>query len=754
MRIITFLIIYLLTLGVLYSQESDTVRGSVYELTDGGEKIPVAGANVMIQGTQTGTITDGSGSFLLKGAKDGGVLIVSCIGYKADTVMLPADIPLRIQLIPEAKQVGEMVVVGEQAATALDYKSAGFIQTMNQKELFKAACCNLSESFETNPSIDVSFSDAITGLKQIEMLGLAGVYSQITVENMPAIRGLSSSVGLTYMPGTWMQSIQVSKGVGSVANGYESITGQINVELRKPEDRDEEKLFINLFGNSERRFEGNLNYRVALGDHVDGLTLLHGSLFRDPIDGNGDRFLDLPLSRTLNLLQRFHIAYPDRFENQIGFQYVSDEKEGGTLNGHGNDSEYLGLNPKEYAFGMKTKQLRLFGKNGYVFPGSSYSSVAMQWSFARFDQDATYNFRRYQGKENMGYVNMLFQSSIDSTIHKYRFGVSFLLDEYDESFTGIVTRRIEKVPGIFAEYTYNPSELFSMIAGVRADRNDNFGTFVTPRLHLRYTPSEDWIFRLVGGKGTRTANIISENLAYIASSRNVNVPVSSNGYPFNQESAWNLGFNLTHYFLYDWREGTVVVDFYRTMFDNQVVADVDKDPHQVYFYNLDGKSYSNTIQAEINFQPLERLDTRIAYRYVDTKQTVDGILRERPLIPAHRMLVNLGYTTEREEPADAQMLYDFTLQWFGKKRLPDTQANPDEFRTRQFSPSFIIANGQVTRSFGLGFDLYLGAENLFGFRQHSPIIDPANPDGQYFDSSIIWGPIYGRMLYAGLRWRI
>jgi len=754
MKIIVGLFLFFCSLTSLSAQNDQDLKGVVIEKTDDGKFVPVAGANVYWLGTTVGNVTDSSGAFSIPLNSNSNQLVVRSVGYRADTLKIRGGEYLRIVLISEAKQVGEMEIVGERSSTIFEYKSAPMVQIMTERELFKAACCNLSESFETNPSIDVSFTDAITGMKQIEMLGLAGTYSQITIENMPAVRGLSSVVGLTFLPGIWMESIQVSKGVGSVANGYESITGQINVELRKPESEKEQTIFFNLFGNQDRRMEGNLNFRKNFSSALSSMTLLHGSTQRYAVDGNHDRFLDMPLARTLNVLQRFHLSYPNRLENQFGIQFVTDEKEGGTLGGYNLDRVARIENPKEYGFGMNTRQLRIFGKTGYIFAGSQYKSAAIQWSYNRYRQNAFFNLREYNANETMGYFNFLFQSSIDSTIHKYRLGLSFLLDEYDETFTDTRLRRIERVPGLFLEYTYSPADELTLIAGLRADHHNIFGTFVTPRLHLRYTPHEDWVLRLIGGRGVRTANALSENVAYFASARNVTIIPSRNGYPFNQEAAWNVGFNVTHYFLYDWREGTVILDLYRTVFDDQLVIDLDRDPRQVIIYDLEGKSYSNSIQIELNFQPIEKLETRIAYRFLDVKQNISGVLRERPFVARHRAFLNFAYSTERENPGDAQMLYDLTIQWFGRKRLPDTQPNPVDFRARQYSPGFLLANAQVTRSFHVGLDFYLGVENLLGFRQDQPIIDPANPDGPYFDSSFIWGPIAGRIVYAGLRWRM
>ena len=634
-----------------------------------------------------------------------------------------------------------MEILGERSSTAVDYLDPRGIQVMHQKELFKAACCNLSESFETNPSVDVSFTDAITGTRQIEMLGLAGIYSQITTENLPAIRGLSSNLGLSYIPGTWIQSIQVSKGVGSVANGYESITGQINVELQKPESDEEKAVLLNMFGNQELRFEGNLHYRQRLSDVWSSMTFLHMGALRHRADMNGDRFIDMPLSNTTNLLQRFNLYTPDMWEGQFAVHYVNDRREGGTM-GAGNP----------YGFTMHSQQVRIWGKAGHVFSKEQSSSFGLQWSFSRYRQTAVIGAHDYTGEERTGYLNALIDSHIGTKMHRVRGGLSFVFDQFDESLTGARFARIERVPGLFAEYTFSLDDEFAAVAGMRLDNHNAFGAFFTPRLHVRYAPDEDWVIRAVGGRGQRTANVLAENMAYLASSRKVEMPDAGQKYPFSPEIGWNLGVNLTHYFLWDYREVTMTVDYYRTWFENQVVVDLDRNPQLLRFANLEGVSFSNSVQFEINAQPLERLETRLAYRFLDVRQALAGELRDRPFVARHRAFINVGYSTGRDDPNERQMLYDLTVQWFGPKRLPDTRQNPVEYRAREYSPSFALVNAQVTLSFTLNMDLYLGVENLLDFRQANPILDPENPMGQYFDSALVWGPITGRALYMGLRW--
>lgn len=727
------------------------LRGTVLERDAKATHTPVVGANVYWLGTGTGVTTSPEGTFALPLRPPGSRLVVSAVGYLADTLVVTGSDELRVQLRPEARQVADVEVIGERSPTLLEYMTPSAVQVMTEKELFKAACCNLSESFETNPSIDVAFTDAVTGTRQIEMLGLAGIYSQITVENLPAIRGLTSNVGLTYIPGTWIENIQVSKGVGSVANGYESITGQINVELRRPKNDLEPRLFVNMYGSDDIRLETNLRYRERLSEDWTSITLLHLGSQQRAMDRNGDRFLDLPLSTSINALQRFGLSAFERLEGQVSLQYVEDEKKGGTLRGVGLNPQGLVADPAEYGFRSKSRQWRLAGKTGYLLAEGERHSIGLQYSYADYQLDAFFGVREYSGRERTGYLNLLFEQELGSGEHLLRAGLSFLYDDYDETFSSAAYRRTERVPGAFAEYTLTPDERFSMVAGLRVDRHNLFAAFVTPRLHVRYAPSQDWVVRAVAGRGQRTASVFAENFGYLASARTFDLPPAPSGYPFGPEVAWNIGFNVTRYFTWGGREGTLVADLYRTVFERQVVVDLDRSPRSVRFSDLDGESFSNSIQLELNLRPLEKLDTRLAYRYLDVRQTTAAVLQQRPFVARHRAFVNLGYSTEREAPDDARMLYDLTLQWFGRKRLPDTRSNPSGLQTRESSPDFAVVNALVTRSFSVGFDLYVGVENLLDFRQTDPILDPGNPGGPYFDGSSIWGPVVGRMTYIGVR---
>jgi len=741
-----FLLIFLFA-NSLFAQEK--ITGFVKEKSETGINKPLIGANIIRKGTVIGTSSGNDGSFELPFSRESNILLISFIGYKSETIVIDNQRELEIILLPEAKTINDIEIIGSQSSSYQNYSDTENTTIITKKELQKAACCTLAESFETNPSIDVSFSDAITGVRQIEMLGLAGIYTQTTMEALPYIRGLMSNVGLNFVPGTWINAINVSKGIGSVSNGFESITGQIDIDMQKPFDEEENNPgFLNLYGDNEQRFESNFNYRYTINENLSSMTLLHASTRKHSKDINGDLFMDMPNFETINVMQRWQYFSFDGWESQIGFQYVNEKKEGGTLH---SDNALL----HSYKFGSANKLFNIYGKTGYINPEDETNSFGLQWSFTNYSNSSHFGSKNYFGKEKNLYLNFIYQANLGNESNKLRTGISLSNSDFEESLNNVSYNRVEKIPGAFLEYSFKPNDEFSVVAGLRGDYHNYFGFFMTPRVHVRYSPDPDLVLRGVVGSGFRTSNIFVEYASSFASSRLINIDKINNfGYGLEQESAWNYGLNLTYYFLYQYRDATLSFDFYRTQFDNSIVADLDSNPQQINFKSVTNGAYSNTFQLELNLEPFMFFNTRIAYRFIESQQVINGAWTEKPFNSKHRIMLNLAYASGKTELNDSQMLYDLTIQWFGQKRIPSTEMNPIGLRTISISPDFFLINAQITRSFNKLFDFYLGVENLLDFKQNNPIIDPTNPNGNYFDASLIWGPINGRMVYAGLRYKI
>ena len=738
------LLLTVIMLG-LVSLVKAQIQGEVLEGKPSGNKKPLIAANVYWLNTTKGTTTDANGHFVLDETEETTMLVVSYVGYQSDTLDTKGKKYFRMVLKPS--EVLDNVVIQDEKATT-EFNTLEGINTINitEEELFKAACCNLSESFETNPSVSVSFTDAVTGTKQIQMLGLSGPNIMIGIENMPGgVRGLSSNVGLSFIPGTWIQSIQVVKGVGSVVNGYESIAGHINVEMKKPQDS--EKLYLNLYGNQSGRTEVNVNLTQLVGKKWKTTVLLHGDSRPFKHDKNQDGFLDFPTTNQFNFVNRWLYEGLANTAAQFGVKIMGDNKLGGHEDFNRNvDQQTTNI----YGLEINTNRYEAWGKLGYVTKGKPYQSMGLQLSAIRHEQKAYFGQVDYDATQNTLYSNLIYQSILGTVQHKFKTGLSFIYDQYDEQLSFGNYIREEIVPGAFLEYTYDYFEKFILIAGLRTDYNHLFGVFVTPRLHTRYAFSDASTLRASVGRGQRTANIFAENISLLATNRKVLFakPQTSKGYGFTPNTAWNFGLNFTHDFLFNYRLATLSFDLYHTNFQNQVVVDVDT-PGETTFFALNGKSYSNSLQVQLDYEMTRRIDLRLAYRWIDAQTDFQSERKANPLIAKNRAFMNLAYKTK-----DNNWAFDFTTQWVGEQRLPDTSTSPEVFRLLEYSPDYLIVNTQVTKSFKKGWDVYLGVENLGNYRQDDPIVSAENASGKYFDTSIVYAPIFGRMIYAGLRFKI
>ncbi len=732
-----YLIIILLLIGV--DAFAQNVSGKVLEVGDDRKEQPVIGANVYWLGTATGTTTDVDGHYSLAApAQLPARLIISFVGFANDT-MLVQNVPVEGMktVLKPSINLGEFEVVDRQQGTTISTITPINIENISTKELQKAACCNLSESFETNATVDVVVADAISGSKKIQMLGLDGVYSQIQAENIPILRGLSSSRGLDYIPGTWVESIQVTKGLGPVVNGYESITGLINVEYQKPDDSD--KLFLNLYGNAMSRAEANMHYATKLNEKWSTMLFLHGNNTSRLNDRNKDGFLDRPVGTHFGVMNRWKY-FGEKRAFQLMVNVQQEDKQAGQTDFDFNED--FGT-PNSYGIGLNTEQYEVYMKNGFLMPERPDQSIGIITSVSKYKTKSYFGFKEYFGEQHSAYLNAIHQQMLGNTFHTLKTGVSYKGDKFDEMYNDSSFTRTESVPGAFAEYTYNNNSNVSVVLGVRGDYHNLYGTLFNPRMHFKYNYTARGAVRLSAGKGLRVANPFVENAGLLASSREVIVLEQP-----NPEEATNLGISLTQKFQLFGDDAAFNVDYFRTDFINQVVVDLDQNPQQALIYNLDGVSFSNSVQADLSVEPAERLEVKLSYKYLDVKTTYHGELLEKALVPKDRALFNIGYET-----GDEKWLFDATVNWFGQKRIPNTSTNPDGFRLNQHSDEFYTLNAQITKEFKY-FEWYVGAENLLDFKQENAIVSANDPFGTYFDASMIWGPVNGRTIYSGLRFKI
>ncbi|MGB5377976.1 TonB-dependent receptor [Muriicola sp.] len=731
---------------VLVAQES--VTGTVYARDSEQNMSPLQGANVYWMNSQIGTVTREDGTFSIRFDKAYSSLIISYVGFRSDTLKITAPEVVEHRLIP-SNELNEVEVVKKRDALQRTFFSTQNVVTINSAELLKAACCNLSESFETNPAIDVNFSDALTGTKQIQMLGLTSPYLLITQENIPMVRGASQAYGLTFTPGTWIESIQITKGAGSVINGYESISGQINTELVKPYT--DPVLFVNAYANRNGRLEFNTHLNQKVSEKWSTGLYLHGNRRDTKIDDNGDGFLDAPLANQINILNRWQYQNPEKgWVSFINLRFLQDEKQVGQANFIPETDRFT---TNSWGSEIDTKRFDSSIKLGYVFPALPFQSLGFQIAFSSHNQDSYFGLNSYDIEHESAYVNLIFNSILGNTQHKFKTGLNASYDGYNEQVNQLLFDRTDRSVGSFFEYSYDDLETLSFTAGVRVDVHNLLGTFITPRFHLRYAPWPKASFRTSFGRGRRAANIFAENQQLFATARQIQL-VNTNGeiYGFEPEDAWNYGISLLQGFTLANRSGNISADFYRTSFREQVVVDWE-NPLEISFSNLDGKSYANSFQLEFNYTLLKNLDLRTAYKYYEVKTQYQTGLLQRPLLPKNRFFTNLGYVSTPSDKG-TQWRFDYTLHTVGSQRLPSTITSPVEYQLPAFSDSYSLMNTQITRVFSRQWELYLGLENITNFTQNNPIVSADDPFGAYFDTSIVFAPIMGRMYYAGFRFTL
>ncbi len=795
-------IILIIIISALNIKAAD-ISGIVYGYDVNQKRTPLIGATVIWENTNSGAQTNSKGEFKLKKSSKSNVIIVSYTSYQTFKQEIGKDITkIEVQLEPSTSDA--VTVYGKQSALILS-ESAINTREISFSGLQKAACCNLSESFTADPSVDVNYTDAVTGAKQIELLGLEGIYTQMMTENIPNLRGLATTYGLNYVPGQWMESIQISKGAASVTAGYESVTGQINVEYKKPSTS--EKLFLNLYGNTHGMLEADAVTKLRITDNLNTNLMLHYNYFGNEIDHNDDMFLDHPLETQYGLMNKWE------YENN-GLHTIHTIKALNETRKSGQTGYFSNNDKSKYGIQIQTERYELFGKMGYVLPTTSYNSIAGMYALSTHNQNSYYGLKNYDGNQKSFFGKILYETRFghkkedheghnhsedheghnhseaedheghnhsetmahsddgefeeynedeemhssgeheaNEHIHKINLGASFNYDEYQEHYTNnlqnainlkdTTINKIERVPGVFIEYTYTGIEEIAIIAGARYDFHNIYGNLFTPRLHVKYQPIEEISLRGSVGKGYHLPNIFAENAGLFISSRDIFI-----NEPLNPEEAINYGINATFLLNLFNTDFTINTDYYRTDFINQTIVDLERNPGQVHFYNLDGKSYSNAYQIDITFSPIVDFTVMAAYRYNDVKMTVNGELIEKPLASRYKTYLNLAYVTP-----EGMFKFDVTGVVNGGGTIPSTELNPIEYRLPKTFDPFFTLQAQVTFNIS-NFEIYVGGENLTNYMISHPIIAYNEPFGEYFDGSMVWGPMLGRKIYAGARFKL
>lgn len=668
-----------------------------------------------------------------------GIALAACLTGNAhtDSTTVHKDSVTADNAIQREGSLKEVAVVTRRPGTARLAGAENGIR-IGREELFKAACCNLGESFSTNPSVDVSYNDATTGARQIKLLGLAGTYVQMLTENLPNFRGAAAPYALGYVPGTWMKGIQVSKGASSVKNGYESITGQINVDYKKPEDK--QGVEVNLFGDTKTRIEANADANIHIDSHLSTELLLHYENSFKNHDDNNDGFYDKPKVEQYNVQNRWLWA-GDKYIFHGGISALKEHRGGGQMSHKGGEGAEL------FKIGLNTNRYEAYMKHAFILDRERGTNIALMTSGSMHRLDAGYGHKAYNVNEKNVYASFIFETNF-TKMHNLSAGLSLNHDYLGQTYRMVnnrnaaMTRSNEKetVPGIYAQYTFNLNHRLTAMAGLRADHSSIYGTFITPRFHVKYAPNDILSLRLSAGKGYRTVHALAENNYLLASGRQLVID------DLRQEAAWNYGASAALNIPLFGETLKLNAEYYYTHFSDQAVIDYDTDPGMIHISNLSGKSYSHTFQIDATYPLFKGMTLTAAYRLNDVKTTYGGKLMDRPLTSKYKGLITASYKTPL-----GLWQFDATLQLNGGGRMPEPYELADGSMSwgKRFH-SYEQLSAQVTRWFR-HWSIYIGGENLTGFTQKTSIFGADNPWGTDFEPTLVWGPVHGRMFYAGVR---
>lgn len=643
------------------------------------------------------------------------VLAATSVGAQADTAT-------------RSRTLGEVSI--EQRKVEGVSRMGGAINgtELGQGELFRAACCNLGESFVTNPSVDVNYNDAAVGARQIKLLGLSGQYVQMLLENMPVTLGAAMPYQLGYVPGAWMKSISVSKGASSVKNGSQSITGQINVEYLKPEDDPELK--INLYTDSRLKSEANVMGNAHVTPHLSTEVLAHFEKDFMHMDEDDDGWQDSPSVEQWHVQNRWKYQ-KGRYIMHAGFGYLHENREGGQMKD---------LSPTPYQVLIEANRLDGYMKHAFLLNSEHNTNLALLANGSLYNLDGTFVLKNYTDRQQSLTSQLMLEHDFSDS-HNLSTGLSFNADRMEETLpTSNLEPTTELTPGAYAQYTFKPSYKFTAMAGLRVDYSSLYNrTYLTPRLHVKWTPTDWMTLRASTGKGYRTPHAHAENHYLLTSGRTLVI------YDLKQEESWNRGASLALYIPLRERTLTVNAEYYYTDFINQAVVDYDSDPTKISIDNLDGRSYSHTLQLDANYDITDDINLLAAFRYNRVMCTYGGKLREKPLQSRYKGLVTVSW-----KPMMALWQVDLTLQLNGGGRIPKYIDEAGNTVHGQRFPAYPQLNLQVTREFR-HLSVYVGGENLTNYRQPDPVINAANPWSPTFDPTLVWGPVHGIMAYAGIR---
>ncbi|MCC6753229.1 MAG: TonB-dependent receptor [Saprospiraceae bacterium] len=712
------------------SSQAQALMGNVVD----EQRQALIGASLHWLNTGSGTTTDANGFFRLERTPGVRNLVIRYTGYQADTVEISDTALLEVFVLREGIALTGVEVISERNSNAFSRLNPVNTESLLSKEFRKAACCSLSESFQTSNAVDVSYTNAATGSKEIQFLGLRGLYSELLIENKPAFAGILANAGYDLLSGTWLERVDIQKGASSVLNGANGMTGAINVQLKKPNE--DHPVYANFFADGHGRLEGNLHLNQRWSEARSSGLYLNGTLQEQTRDHNGDLFQDEPRINRVNGLFR-NTLLGHRFEGQVNAHALYEERTGGQL-----------ANEAAYRIRQKLEHFNLFGNLGYVGFGNPDQNSGSIYDLSYSSISGEYGDRHFQSEEKRAFLKLLYNHPFGDGRHQLMSGPHFAYSSAQENFSGTQLDYEEKVAGLFLEHTFRNKNVtgnsFTSTLGLHLEWQAGLPPIIMPRASMRYLVAQDWTLRASVGRGFRRPRILSENAHLFATSKQWVIEDK-----LERELSWNSGFNLVGKPGLFGNELEVNADFYLTWFEEQQVIDLDEDYSKVLLYALDGKSRAFQALLTLSYRFSPHVNAKLGGKYTDSRVQLRSGFRQLIMVPRYRAIASLDLETPNKK-----WLWNITANYVGKMRLPDKIGVPHEIIHEHDGQSkpYVLLQSQL--SFLTGpWEFYTGGENLLDYSQHEAIIDASMPGGNYFNAAEVYAPVGGIKLYVGIKWR-
>ena len=751
----------LLISSCLFSQNA-TISGKV---TSNNESLEFV--NIMLQGTEMGAITDLSGAYRITNIKPGTYkLIASSIGYKKEyqSIALKSGDALTVnfELTEENSELNEVVITGTmkevsklESPVPVEVYAAKFFKSNPVPAIFDA----LQNVNGVRPQLNCNVCN--TG--DIHINGLEGPYTMVLIDGMPIVSGLSSVYGLSGIPQSLVERVEIVKGPASTLYGSEAVGGLINIITKQPINAP--LLSVDVFGTTWGEVNTDIAAKFNIAKKAQSLLGVNYYNYQNPIDNNNDNFTDVTLQNRISIFNKWNFSRKDNRLFSVVGRYVYEDRWGGEMNW---TSQYRGGN-EIYGESIYTSRWELFGN--YELPLKD--RVMLQFSFNGHDQNSVYGDMPYVADQKIAFGQLTWNKELGK--HHLLTGLTYRYTYYDDDTPATANFNNPNVnqashtnlPGLFVQDEIWLNENNKLLLGMRYDYNSIHGSILTPRINYKWNSKDkNNVLRFSLGNGYRVANVFTEDHAALTGAREVEFLSD-----LKPEKSWNGNINFVKkiYTANGTFIGLDATAFY-THFNNKIIADYDTDPNKIIYDNLDGHAISQGISFNMDMALANGLKILLGATVMDVYSKENGERIQQLFTEKITGVWNLGYTFEK-----AGLNIDYTGNLYGPMRLPLLS---DTDPRQEYSPYWSIQNIQLTKTFNNRLELYGGVKNLLDWtpnkgnpfiiaRADDPfdknvqfdadgqaMVTPDNPYGLTFDPSYVYGPNQGIRGFLGLRWSI